>query len=81
MVDLESRTFGRGLHRTYQYGQLYPDADHWAIIRYANDVAINATMRLVIDNRAFQIIGAEDINLEHVSTLLALVEYQAQGSK
>ena len=81
MVSLESRTFGRGLHRTYQYGQLYPDADHWAVIRYANDVAINATMRLVIDNRAFQIIGAEDINLEHVSTLLALVEYQAQGSK
>jgi head-tail adaptor len=81
MIQLESRVFGRGLHRTFQYGQLYPDASHWAELHYANDTAIDATMRLVIDSRVFQIIGAEDVNLEHVTTLLALVEYQAKGSK
>lgn len=81
MIQLESRAIGRGLHRTYQYAQLYPDADHWAEMRYASDVAIDARMSLLVDGRRFQIIGAIDINLEHVTTLLALVEYQAQGSR
>ena len=81
MIQLESRAFGRGLTRTFQYGQLYPDASHWAELRYANDTAIDATMRLVVDGRVFQILGAEDVNLEHVITLLALVEYQAKGSR
>ncbi len=81
MIDLESRTFGRGLHRTFQYGQLYPDADHWAELLYANDTAIDATMRLVVGGRVFQILGAEDLKLQHSVTLLALIEYQAKGSQ
>jgi hypothetical protein len=81
MIQLESRTFGRGLHRSFQYDQLYPEANHYAEMRYANDTAIDATMRLVVDGRHFQILGALDVGLEHVTTLLALVEYQAQGSK
>ncbi len=80
MIHLDSRTFGRGLHRSFQYDQLYPDASHWAELLYANDVAIDATMTLLIDGRRFQILGAEDVNLSHVITLLALVEYQAKGS-
>lgn len=68
-------------HRLFQFGQLYPEASHFAEMRYANDVAIDATMRMVASYRTFQIIGAEDVNFEHVTTVLALVEYQAQGSK
>lgn len=81
-IQLQSATNIRYVfHRLFQYGQLYPDATHFASMRYANDTAIDATMQLVVDNRVYQIIGAEDVNLEHVTTLLALVEYQAQGSK
>lgn len=66
--------------RIYQYAQLYPDATHWAEMRYST-TPINATMRLVAGYRTFQIIGAEDVNFEHVTIVLALVEYQAVGSK
>ena len=80
MILLQSGNFGRGLHRSFQYGQLYPEASHWAEFLYASDVAINATMTLLVDSRRFQILGAIDLNLSHVITLLALVEYQAKGS-
>lgn len=85
MIDLMSGNFGRGLKRSYQYGQLYPTASHWADMRYANDTAIDATMRLVVPTgsatHVYQILGAEDLGFEHVTTTLALIEYQAQGSK
>lgn len=82
MVSLQSAPNPRYIfHRLYQYGQLYPDATHFAYMRYASDVAIDATQRLVVDGRVYQIIGALDMNLEHVNTLLALQEVQAQGSK
>jgi len=81
MICLQSGNFGRGLRRAFQYGQLYPTASHWAEMRYSNDVAIDATMELLVDNRHFQILGALDVELEHVTTILALVEYQAGGSK
>lgn len=68
-------------HRLYQYSQLYPDASHFALMRYASDVAIDATHQLVVSGRTYQIIGAEDVNLEHVTTMLALLENQAQGSR
>lgn len=69
------------LHRPYQYSQLYPDATHFATMRYSSHTAIDAAMELVIGTRRYQIIGAEDVGLEHVTTLLALIEYQAQGSQ
>ena len=81
MLLLSSAQAGRGLRRAFQFGQLYPTASHWAEFRYANDVAINATMTLLIDGRRFQILGAIDLDLEHVTTVLPLIEYQAQGSK
>jgi head-tail adaptor len=82
MIWLQSATNPRyTFHRLYQYSQLYPEATHFAAMRYASDTAIDATMRLVVSSRVYQIIGAEDVNLEHVTTLLALIEYQAQGSK
>jgi hypothetical protein len=81
MILLDSGNFGRGLKRIFQYGQLYPEASHWAEFLYASDVAIDATMTLLVDNRRFQILGAEDVKLSHMITLLALVEYQAKGSK
>lgn len=81
-VTLQSAANPRyAFHRLYLYAQLYPEATHFSIMRYASSAAIDATMRLVVDNRVYQIIGAEDVNLEHVTTLLALIEYQAQGSK
>jgi len=67
--------------RLYQYSQLYPDATHFATMRYASDVTIDATMRLLVSYRTFQIIGAEDVDLENVTTILALVEYQTGGSQ
>lgn len=82
MIWLQTATNIRYVfHRLFTYAQLYPDASHFATMRYANDTAIDATKQLVVDGRVYQIIGAEDVNLEHVTTLLALVEYQAQGSK
>ena len=81
MIHLQSAQMGRGARRSYQYGQLYPTASHWAEFRYANDVAIDATMTMLIDTRRFQILGAIDQDLEHVVTVCPLVEYQAKGSK
>jgi len=80
MIHLFSANFGRGVKRTFQYGQLYPTASHWAEMRYAHDVAIDGSMTLLVDNRQFQILGAIDPDLEHVVTLLALIEWQAKGS-
>jgi hypothetical protein len=79
-VHLYSGNFGRGVGRAYKYGQLYPEARHWAEMRYSHDVTIDATMTLLLDGRRYQILGAIDVDLAHVSTLLALVEYQAKGS-
>lgn len=80
MIHLLSGNFGRGLHRAYQYGQLYPTASHWAECRYANDVEIDASMTLVENNQRYQILGAIDVEMEHVTTILALIKYQARGS-
>lgn len=80
MIHLYSANSGRGVRRSFQYGQLYPTANHWAEFRYAHDAVIDATMILMVDNRRFEILGAIDQDLEHVITLLALVEYQARGS-
>ena len=81
MINLASRTHGRGISRAYIYAQLYPEADHWAFCRYASDSPIDATMRMLIDGRVYQIIGVEDVNLEHVDTLIVLTETQSQGSR
>lgn len=81
MIHLQAGNFGRGLSRPFQYGQLYPNASHWAEMRYADDVAIDATMTLLVDGRRYQILGARDMDLEHVTTVLALIEYQSEGSK
>lgn len=81
MIHLQSGNFGRGLRRSFQYGQLYPTASHWAEMRYANDAAIDATMTLLENGQRYQILGAIDAEEEHVTTVLALIKYQAQGSK
>lgn len=80
-IHLQSGNFARGSHRSYQFSQLYPTASHWAEFRYANDTTIDATMTLLVDGRRFQILGAMDMDLEHVITVLGLEEYQAKGSK
>lgn len=90
-IRLQSGKFGRGSSRAYQYGQLYPTANHWAEMRYSDSVTIDATMMLLVNGllvngliasgRRFEILGAIDQEMEHVVTVLALVEYQAQGSK
>lgn len=72
---------GRGLARAFRYGQLYPEAKYWAEFWYASDVAIDATMTLLLDGVRYQVLGAIDQDKKHIITLLALVEYQAQGSK
>ncbi|BCL83176.1 hypothetical protein ccbrp13_56410 [Ktedonobacteria bacterium brp13] len=81
MVHVFNGKFGRGLSRAYQYGQLYPTASDWAEMRYANDVEIDGTMTLLVDGDRFQILGAIDQDRMHVITVLALVLYQAKGSK
>lgn len=80
-IRLQNGKFGRGMSRAYQYGQLYPTANHWADMRYAHGLTVDASMTLLVNGRRFQILGAIDQDLEHVVTVLALVEYQAQGSK
>lgn len=79
-IHLQSGNYGRGTRRSFQFGQLYPTASHWAEMRYAHDVAIDATMTLVENGQRYQILGAIDLEEEHVSTVLALVKYQAKGS-
>jgi hypothetical protein len=81
MVHVFNGKFGRGLVRSYQYGQLYPTASDWAEMHYASDVAIDASMTLLVDDDRFQILGAIDQDRMHVITVLALVLYQAKGSK
>lgn len=81
MILLQSTNARFVFRRLYTYAQLYPEATHFAEMRYASDVAINATMQLVTSGHTYQIIGADDVNFEHMTTVLALVEYQAQGSK
>jgi hypothetical protein len=79
-VGLYSGNFGRGLHRAYQYGQLYPEASQWGEMRYSTTVT-DDTMILVVYGRRFQILGAIDHNLAHKIIVLALVEYQAKGTR
>lgn len=90
-IRLQNGKFGRGMSRAYQYGQLYPTADHWADMRYARGLTVDASMilmvngsmvdGLMVNGRRFEILGAIDQDMEHVTTVLALVELQAQGSK
>lgn len=81
LAPMASFNAARSLHRGLKFAQLWPSASHWAEFRYASDVAIDATMTLLVNNRRYQIIGAMDIELEHVTTIVALEEWQAQGSK
>lgn len=84
MVFIGSGSYGRGLHLVYKIMQLYPDANHYAMFRYASDAQITAGMRLSATvnriQRYYRILGAEDVTLEHVTTILPLVEIPAQGS-
>lgn len=84
MISLGSGNFGRGLHLVYKVMQLYPQATHWAFMRYASDAQIAAGMSLLVTvnsiDRRYQILGAEDVTLEHVTTILALIEHGAKGS-
>lgn len=81
MIHLYSAPNGRGSSRLWKYMQLYPEARHWAELRYRSDTVIDGTMRLVHDGRIFQIIDAIDMDQEHRAILLPLVEYQAQGTR
>lgn len=81
MVHLFSGTFGRGMRRAFFMQQLYPTANHWAEMRWRSDTVIDATMTLLLDGRRFQILGAVDPDMEHIKITLALVEYQAQGTR
>lgn len=80
-VHLFSGNFGRGSRRAFLYQQLYPSASHWAEMRWRSDTVIDATMTLLLDGRRFQILGAVDPDMEHIKITLALVEYQAQGTR
>lgn len=81
MIGLHNGKFGRGLHLTYKYGQLYANADHYVQMRYANDVAIVAGMRLLLANgRQFRILGAINEDLRFHETIMPCVEEQARGS-
>lgn len=77
---LHSGKFGRGAHLSFQYGQLYPQADHYAEVKYTSDVTIAPGMRLVINNRVFRIFGAIDEDMRNVNTIMPCVEEQAKGS-
>lgn len=84
MVSLGSGNFGRNLHLVHTVMQQYPQATHWVLFRYASDAVISAGMFLFITvngvERQYQILGGEDIVLEHVTTILALIEHGAKGS-
>lgn len=84
MVNLGSGNFGRGLHLVYKVMQQWPQATHWVTFRYAPDAVISAGMFLFITvnnvERQYQILGGEDVTLEHVTTVLALIEHGAKGS-
>lgn len=81
MIHLYSAVYARGASRRYFASQLYPEARHYAEMRWRNDTVIDATMTLLTEGRRFQILGAIDPDLEHVKIVLPLVEYQAQGTK
>jgi hypothetical protein len=72
---------GRGATRVFYVMQLYPEATHWAAMRYRASTPIDATMTLLVGTHRFQIVGAVDLDIEHIEILLALVEYQARGSR
>lgn len=80
MIALHAGRNGRGASLTYKYGQLYPDADHYAECLYTSDVAIKAGMILLVNGRAFQILGAIDENSRHVNVIMPCVEHAAKGS-
>jgi Phage head-tail joining protein len=80
MIGLLSGKFGRGAHLTFKYGQNYPTADHYAVMRYSPDEAISAGMRLVVRGRYFRILGAIDEDFRHMETIMPCVEERAQGS-
>lgn len=80
MVALHSGKFGRGARLTFQYGQLYATADHYAEVKYTSDVTISAGYRLVINNRVFRILGAIDEDMRNVNTIMPCIEEQAKGS-
>lgn len=78
-IHLYSGNAGRGSGMTFKYGQLYPEARHWAEMRYSS-TPIDATMTLLEGGRRYQILGAIDVDEAHITTILALVEYQAKGT-
>lgn len=84
MVFLGSGNYGRGLHLVYKIMQQYPQAGHYAMMRYANDTTISAGMFIFITvngiERQYQILGAEDVTLEHVTTIMPLIEHGARGA-
>lgn len=65
----------------YKYMQLYPEAKHWAEMRYRATPTIDGTMTLLHRNRRYQILDACNMDEENVTILLPLVEYQAKGTK
>ena len=79
-IHLFAMPNGRGSSRLYQYMQLYPTAKHWVEFRYRAGVVIDATMTLVHGGRRYQIIDAIDMEMEHVTILCPLVEYQTKGT-
>lgn len=81
MIHLFSAPNGRGSTRMYKYMQLYPEAKHWAELRYRATPTIDGTMTLLHRNRRYQILDAVNMDEENVTILLPLIEYQSQGTK
>lgn len=85
MIHLFSGNFGRGLSRSFKFQQLYPEASHWAEMRWRPEAnlidVVDGTQTLLVFGRRYQILGARDPDLDHVKILMALVEYQAQGTR
>lgn len=81
MIHLFSAPNGRGSTRLYKYMQLYPEAKHWAELRYRATPAIDGTMTLLHRGRRYQILDACNMDEENVTILLPLIEYQAKGTK
>ena len=72
---------GRGSTRMFYAMQLYPQATHWAAMRFRASQVIDGTMTLLVSSHRYQIIDAVDLDMEHIEILLPLVEYQSKGSK
>lgn len=80
-IHIFSAPAGKGSGRMYKYMQLYPEAKHWAELRYRANPAIDGTMTLLHRGRRYQILDAVNMDEEDVTILLPLVEYQSKGTK